>query len=223
LSLTTTPTRIDQVAQEVFNVVGDANGIVDHSAVTETGGSDGSASFDLRLPSATLGETLGRLSSLRGAQVVSRTDNSQDVNSQYVSAKGQLADDQALRTGLLKQLAAAVTQQQIDSVKAQLHNAEASIASDQAALRQLNAQIDYSRVEVTINASPTPTPVTHHSSSGFTISHAAHVAGRVLVVAAGVGLIALAALLPIALLVALVAWGSLALRRRRREQALDLA
>jgi predicted RNA-binding protein YlxR (DUF448 family) len=223
LSLTAAPNHIDQVAQEVFNVVGDANGIVDHSAVTQTGGLDGSASFDLRLPSASLGETLGRLSSLRGAQVVSRTDNSQDVNGQYVSAKRQLADDEALRTGLLKQLAAAVTTQQIESVKAQLRNAEASIASDQNALRQLNASIDYSRVSVTINASPTPAPVTHHSSGGFTLGHAAHVAGRVLVVAAGVGLIALAALLPVALVIALAAWAGLALRRRRREQALDLA
>jgi negative regulator of sigma E activity len=223
LDLTTTPRRIEQVAQEVFNVVGEANGIVDHSAVTQTGGSDGSADFALRVPSGNLSQTLARLSALRGAQVVSRTDNSQDVNSQYVSAHRQLADDQALRTGLLKQLAAAVTQQQIDSLKAQLRNAEASISSDQAAVRQLNSQIDYSRVAVTIDAGTPPTPVIHHSARGFTLGHATHVAGRVLVVAAGVGLIALAALLPVALLVALVAWVMFALRRRRREQALDLA
>ena len=223
LDLTTTPSRIEQVAQEVFNVVGEANGIVDHSAVTQTGGPDGSANFELRVPSGNLSQTLAQLSALRGAQVASRTDNSQDVNSQYVSANRQLADDQALRTGLLKQLAAAVTQQQIDSLKTQLRNAEASISSDQAALRQLNSQIDYSHVTVTINASSAPAPVIHHSAGGFTLGHAAHVAGRVLVVAAGVGLIALAALLPVALLVALVAWVGFALRRRRREQALDLA
>ncbi|MEA2144949.1 MAG: hypothetical protein QOG59_536 [Solirubrobacteraceae bacterium] len=223
LDLTTTPSRIEQVAQEVFNVVGEANGIVDHSAVTQTGGPDGSANFELRVPSANLSHTLAQLSALRGAQVAARTDNSQDVNSQFVSAKRQLADDQALRTGLLRQLAAAVTQQQIDSLKAQLRNAEASISSDQSALRQLNSQIDYSHVTVTINASSPPTPVLHHSAGGFTLRHAAHVAGRVLVVAAGVGLIALAALLPVALLVALVAWVGFALRRRRREQALDLA
>ena len=223
LDLTTTPNRIDQVAQEVFNVIGEADGIVDHSAVTQTGGPDGSADFELRVPSGNLSQTLARLSALRGAQVVSRTDNSQDVNSQFVSAKRQLADDQALRTGLLKQLAAAVTQQQIDSLKAQLRNAEASISSDQAALRQLNSQIDYSHVTVTVNAGSAPAPVIHHSAGGFTLGHAAHVAGRVLVIAAGVGLIALAGLLPVALLMALVAWVGFALRRRRREQALDLA
>ena len=102
----------------MFNVVGEANGIVDHSAVTQTGGPDGSADFQLRAAlGAASARRSARLSDLRGAQVASRTDNSQDVNSQYVSANRQLADDQALRTGLLKQLAAAVTQQQIDSAQ----------------------------------------------------------------------------------------------------------
>jgi hypothetical protein len=49
-----------------------------------------------------------------------------------------------------------------------------------------------------------------------------HDAGRVLVVAAGVALIALAVLVPLGLLVALGLWVAAALRRRRREQALDL-
>jgi hypothetical protein len=44
----------------------------------------------------------------------------------------------------------------------------------------------------------------------------------VLTVAAGVALIALAALVPIALLGALAWWIATAIRRRRREQALDL-
>jgi predicted RNA-binding protein YlxR (DUF448 family)/uncharacterized membrane protein (Fun14 family) len=223
IDLSTAPKNVETVAQEVFNVVGQANGIVDRSQVTQTGGPDGNATFQLRLPSDSLAQTLARLSNLRGATVLARTDNSHDVNSQYVSANHQLADDQALRNSLLKQLAAAVTTQQIDSLKAQLKNAEASIASDQAALRQLNAQINYSQVTVTINASQTPVPLTHHSSSGFTLGHAAHVAGRVLVVAAGVALIALAGLAPVALVVAILVWLSALLRRRRREQALDLA
>jgi ABC-type uncharacterized transport system permease subunit len=45
----------------------------------------------------------------------------------------------------------------------------------------------------------------------------------VLTVAAGVALIALAALTPIALVAALIWWVGAALRRRRREQALDSA
>ena len=63
-------------------------------------------------------------------------------------------------------------------------------------------------------------PVTH-KSGGFTIGKAAHDAGRVLTVVAGVALIALAALTPVALVIALAWWVGAALRRRRREQALD--
>jgi hypothetical protein len=63
-------------------------------------------------------------------------------------------------------------------------------------------------------------PVAH--GGGFTLSRAVHDAGRVLVVVAGVALIALAVLVPVSLLVALGLWVAAALRRRRREQVLDL-
>ena len=46
---------------------------------------------------------------------------------------------------------------------------------------------------------------------------------HVLTVAAGVALIAIAALTPVALVAALVWWVASAVRRRRREQALDSA
>ena len=60
-----------------------------------------------------------------------------------------------------------------------------------------------------------------HKSSGFTIGKAAHDAGHVLTVAAGVALIGLAGLLPLALVLALAWWIYAALRRRSRLQALD--
>lgn len=223
IDLAADPHQIDTVAQEVFIVVGNAGGIVDHSSVTQTGGPDGSASFSLRLPSQTLAQTLNRLSQLRGAAVLSRTDNSQDINSQYVSASRALADAQALRSALLKQLAAAVTTAQIDSLNARIHDTEQAIAADQAAVRNLNARVDYSQVTVTIAARNLPPAPASHKHGGFTLGKAAHTAGRVLVVAAGVALIALAALVPIGLVLALLLWVGAALRRRRREQALDLA
>ncbi len=224
LDLAAAPNRIDAVAQQVFSVVGAANGIVDTSKVTQTGGLDGSAYFSLRLPSANLGQTLARLSNLNGARVVSRSDDSHDVNSQYLSTQRALSDAQALRASLLHQLAAAVSPAEIDSLQAQIHDVDGKISSDQAALRGLNSQVDYSRVTVTIDAQSTPPPAKHSSGGGgFTLHHAAHIAGRVLVVAAGVALIALAGLLPVALLIAAIAWIRLALVRRRREQALELA
>jgi hypothetical protein len=220
LSLSAPPNRIDDVAQQVFEVAGAQNAIVNSSEVTATGGPDGYAQFQLSVPSSNLGQTMKQLSQLKYASVVSRTDTTQDVNNQFVSANHRLADAQALRTSLLKQLANAVTQAQIDSLNAQIHDAEATIGGIQAQLRGLNHQVDFSQVTVSINAGAIPVPVNH---SGFTLGKAAHDAGRVLTVAAGVALIVLAALVPLGLLIALAWWIAIAIRRRQREQALDSA
>jgi hypothetical protein len=220
LSLTAAPNRIDSVAQQVYDVVGELNGIVESSTVTQTGGPDGSANFQLSVPSGSLGQAMSRLSSLQYAQVMSSTNNTLDITDQYNGTTRALADARALRTSLLQQLANAVTTEQVDSIKAQINDAEASISSDLATLNRLNHQVNFSQLEVTINARVVPTPVSQ-GSGGFGLGRAAHDAGRVLTVAAGVALIAIAALTPAGLLVALVWWVGAALRRRRREQALD--
>ena len=81
----------------------------------------------------------------------------------------------------------------------------------------------YSNITVRIQSTtPTPGRAGPGHSSGFTIGKAAHDAGRVLVVVAGVALIVLAVMVPVGLVAALVAWVGFAVRRRRREQALDL-
>jgi Domain of unknown function (DUF4349) len=219
LALLTPSGRIDTVAQELFNVVGTEGGFVNRSSVTAGNTPAAYAEFQLSIPSGNLPQTMAQLSRLRYASVASRTDNTQDVNNQYVGDRRALAQAQALRTALLKQLANAATQQQIDSLQAQLRDANRRIASDEAAVRQLNHAIDYSQVNVTINPA-TPVPVAH---KGFTIGRAAHDAGHVLTVAAGAALIALAVIVPLSLLVALGWWVITAVQRRRREQALDLA
>jgi hypothetical protein len=219
LGLLTPSRRIDTVAQELFNVVGAEGGFVNRSSVTAGTTPAAYAQFELSIPSGNLSQTMAQLSRLRYASVASRTDNTQDVNNQYVGDQRALAQAQALRTALLKQLANAVTQQQIDSLGAQLRDANRQIASDEAAVRALNHAIDYSQVNVTIDPA-TPVPVAH---KGFTIGKAAHDAGHVLTVAAGVALIALAVIVPLSLLVALGWWVISAVQRRRREQALDLA
>ena len=220
LNLTAAPNRVDDVAQEIYDVVGQANGIVENSSVTQ-GGPGGYANFQLSMPSARLGQTMTQLSSLNYAQVVSRTDSSQDITDQYGAATRALADARALRTSLLKQLASAATTDQVDSVNAQIIDAEASISSDQATLNRLNHQVDYSELYVTVQPQSAPPPIAHRGGGGFTLGRAAHDAGRVLMVGAGVALIAIAVLAPIGLLVAVLWWVGSTLKRRHREQALD--
>jgi Domain of unknown function (DUF4349) len=221
LSLTARPSRVDSVAQEVFNVVATQDGVVQSSNVTASPNSSGYAQFQLSVPSANLSQTMAALSRLPGATVASRTDATQDVTGQLGSDGRRLAEARALRSALLRQLAAATTTTAIASLKAQIRDVDAAISRYSSALNALQHQVDFSPISVTINAGTPPIyPVA--SGGSFTLHGAAHDAGRVLVVAAGVALIALAALVPVGLLVALGLWLAALLRRRRREQALDL-
>jgi hypothetical protein len=176
--------RIETVAQEIYNVVGDQNGFVDSSSVTSAG-TGGYAHFQLSVPSITLPQTMSALSTLPYAKVLQRTDTVEDIT-------GQFRD--ALRHHKKKQLKA------------------------------LRRQVAYSQVTINVQAVIPPPPVHHHSrQTGFSIASAAHTALRVLVVIAGIALIALAVLVPLALVAALLWWIADALKRRRREQALDAA
>ncbi len=221
LALSAPAAKIDDVSQQIFNVVGQEKGYVNSSNVTSTGEPGSSAYFQLSVPSANLAATLTDLSRLRGARVVSRTDQTNDITGQVGGAGQKLAEARALRSSLLKQLANATTSEQVASIQARLHDANASIASDLSTLRGLQRQVAYSKIQVNLESAGAPAPVRHHSG-GFTIGRAAHDAGRVLVVVAGVALIVLAVMVPVGLVAALLAWVGFAVRRRRRDQALDL-
>jgi len=219
LYLSTRPSHMEDVAYQVLVIVRRYNGYVNNSTVSS--GANGYSQFQLTVPSSSLSPALGDLSTLQYAQVVSRTDNTNDVTDQFNGASNELAEAQALRTSLLKQLQNASTQTQIDALQAQLHDANARIGGAQSTLRSLSRQISYSQISLTVQTGhAAPVPV---SGGSFTIGKAAHDAGRVLTVAAGVALIALAGLVPVALVVAAVWWIAELVRRRRREQALDMA
>ncbi len=221
LSLSTNPKDVDTVAQQVFNVIAAQNGVVKSSQVTATNSANGYAQFELSVPSANLSQAMGALSRLHGASVVSRTDSTQDITQQVGGVGMRLADARALHAALLRRLAAATTTAEIDSLKAQIAADEATIARYQTSLHSLHRQVNFSNIAVTINAASAPG---HPVSGGgsFTIGKAAHDAGRVLVVAAGVALITLAIMVPAGLVLALILWVAFGIRRRRREHALDL-
>jgi hypothetical protein len=221
LSLSAAPNRIDDVAQQVFDVVDSEKGIVVSSHVTSTGGPDAGARFALSVPVGNLQATVSALSQLHGAHVVSRSDDTNDITGQVGGAGRRLAETRALRRSLLRQLAAATSTEAVASLRAQLRDADAAIDRAAASLSGLHRSVANSSLTVTIQATSVPIPTSSHSG-GFTLHRAVHDAGRVLVVVAGISLIALAVLVPVGLAVALVAWAGLVLRRRRREAMLDL-
>jgi hypothetical protein len=211
--------RIDGVARAVLAEVAEVGGIVDRSNVTTGSDADASgASFVLRIPSARLQEALGALSRLPHAHMLSRSDDTTDVNERFVSLRRALANERAERDGLLRALRAATSEQETLRLKARLDVLERTIATSERAQRGLNARIAYSRVALTVDAEDGGGSGGH----SFTPRRALHDAGHVLSVTAGVILIAAAVLVPFVLLLAL-AWPFLRVRRRRqREQALDV-
>ena len=170
LQLSALPSRVDDVAQEVFDVVGSVHGYVNNSTVTQTGGSDGFANLQLTVPASSLGQTMTELSRLAHAQVTSRTDGIQDVTDQYGATQRRVSDAQARRTALLKQLANAQTTAQINSLNAQIRDADAAIAAAQGALASLNQRINTVQITVAINAAPVRARRTlqrvHHRQGG---------------------------------------------------------
>lgn len=221
LTLSAAPGRIDAVAQQVFDVVDAEHGFVTSSHVTATGRPGAAAHFRLSVPEGNLQRTMSRLSRLRGADVVSRTDDTTDITGQVGGAGRQLAQLRAVRRSLLHQLAAATTSGEIAGLKTKLSAVNAAIGRQEATLSGLHRRVDYSTVTVTVRATRTTVAPPSHGG-GFTLHRALHDAGHVLVVVAGVTLIALAVLFPIGLVAALILWATYLLRRHRRETALDL-
>jgi hypothetical protein len=212
--------RVDDVAQGVLGVVTRHQGIVDSSSVV-TSGDDRRATFALRIPTARLQAALGELSRLPDAHVLSRTDDTVDVNQAYVSVERKLDGAEAERGGLLTALREADSEDETDRLKARLDGVEGRIAELQRAQRALDRRVDYSRVDLTVRADDAGA-AQQDDDGGFTPGSALDDAGELLSVTAGVLVIAAAALVPVALL-ALLAWPLVrAARRRRREGALDV-
>jgi hypothetical protein len=193
-------------------------GIVASSAI----GSDessGEATFELRIPTGRLDDALAALSKL--GHVAQRRQSLVDITRSFTSVQDRLSDARAERRGLLRALAGAATQRQVDSLRARLRDVRSRIARRSGDLDALRRRADLSRVSVTVRADGTRPGA--GSGGSWSPSDAARDALRVLEVIAGVALVALAVLAPLALLAALVALGVRSGRRRRREGALDAA
>jgi hypothetical protein len=220
LGLEAAPGRIAGVSQEVFDVIGAEHGVVLSSHVTQTTGAPGFATFSLQVPAPRLEATLDRLSRLRHARVTTREDASADITSHVDNAAAALAAEQARRRSLLRQLAATDVAAQADRLEREAARALREIDRDQSELGALHRKVADSTIAVTVQSLPA-VHRPHRGTRGFTFARALHDAGHILLVAAGVALIALAVLIPLGLVVAFCAWVWSLVLRRRREGALE--
>lgn len=218
LTLATPARSFDDVADAVVQTTDRFGGIVQRSNVDQTG-RHGEASFDLRIPATRLEAALAALSRL--AHVRSRSAGSVDVTGAFNSAQGRLADARAERRALLRALAAARTQAEIASVRARLADARRREARARRTVERLRARTDLARVDVSVVTAAAGAVAPPPDDGRWTPGDALHDALRVLEVAMGVVLVALAALLPAGGLAALAVGGARLARRRRRDAALS--
>ncbi len=217
LSLATSPGRLDEVAGDVVRTVDALRGYVVSSSV-ESRSAAGSATFDLRVPAAQLQPALARLSKL--ATVRSRSETSLDVTGQVDAARERLAALRAERRGVLRQLGAATTPAETAAARGRLLIVDRRIARAEAERAALRRRTAYSAIALEI-ATERPRAGAAAGAGTWTPGDAARVALRVLSATLGATLVALAALLPAALLAA-AGWALWrGVRARRRHGALS--
>jgi hypothetical protein len=215
LELTTTD--VQGTADGVVRATQASGGFVQSSQVT-TGGGGGSASFVLRVPTDRLDDALARLSKL--GHVRSLQQSAQDITGAYDDASSRLTEAKAERRGLLRALGKATTAEEISSLRARIADNRRDLQRYQAGFNALRRRANLATVEVEVTGRPrksAPAP----GGGSWSPGDAAHDALRVLEVSAGVALVGLAVLVPLALLGTAGGFAAGAYRRRRREAALS--
>jgi Domain of unknown function (DUF4349) len=211
--LGTTPSEVHEVANQVLQTVHAYRGIVLRSSIHDVGEAD--STFDLLIPSSKLSDALAGFS--EAGEVLSRSESTADVTARAIGLGERLQDAEATVKGLLAQLATAESDSEREVVEAELHSARRHAASLRSRLSSLQRRVHFSRVSLRIESKPGAVTGTNR----WGLSDALRDAGHILTIAAGVAIVGLAVLGPLAL-IALLAW--LARRawvRRERERALS--
>jgi hypothetical protein len=213
VTLAVAPTDVQQTADRVSRLVVRDGGFVQSSHVQVQQGSAGEANLMLKLPSEKLSAALASLEQI--APVREESQSLQDITNTYNAARQRLSDADAERQALLHALAKATNDGEIDSLRERLVQSRGAIAHAHSALEAVSRQASTAEVEVSVLGNA------HVASEGLTLHRGLHDAGRVLTVALVVLLIALAVLVPLALVLGALLWVRRVWRRHQREQALE--
>lgn len=214
VTLLTDPENVADDSAEVFAAVHAAHGIVLSSNTTQGPAGRAGARFELLVPSARLGDALAAISAID--EVGSRHDATADITAQTVATDRRLRDARESIESLVSQLAAAETDAEREFLEGELRRERRSAAALQAQLAHLHERTHYSHLSVRIETGHSPDP-----SGAWGVDDALHDAGHILAIAAGVTLVGLAVLSPLAILVLLVWLTHRTWLRIRRNQALS--
>lgn len=215
--LSASPAAVHIDAAKVFDAVHAVKGIVLGSSIRDGGEGEAGAWFDLLIPAARLGDALASFS--RIDEVRSRHEATQDITAPTVGVGERLNDSQARIDGLLTQLTQAETAGERSSVETELSVERRRHARLRARLADLSRRAHLSRVSLRIDTGSAGAG-SGAAGGSWGVDDALGDAGRILATAAGVAVIGLAVIGPLAL-IALLAWlVNRAWVRHRREHAL---
>ena len=210
LSLSADGDEFETVTDGVVEVTDQYGGFVLASEASSSG-ERSRAVFDLEIPSGRLSAALADLSAL--AHVEARSEDTEDITAQTVTARQRLADARAQVKGLLGQLAAADTPKQTDRIQARLDIARSEAAVAKAEAQRLARRADFSDVRVTVTSDG-------GGDGDWGIEEAIDDIGDALSTAGGVALVSAAIVLPIGIVIALIGLAWRQSVRRGRERAL---
>jgi hypothetical protein len=219
ITLSTPSDEVESVVDRAIRLVDTLGGYVETSEVSSNG-SRASASLTVKVPAARLDSGLAQLSKL--AHVKSRSQQAQDVTDQRSALEAAVRDARADRDGLRARLAKAATDKERSSLRARLDRASRRVTRAQRRVAALGQEVSFATVELSVKGERR-SGAAAAPGDRWTPGDALRDAGRVLEVIAGVLVIGLAILLPVAVLAALAAFGSRILTRRRRQRALEAA
>jgi hypothetical protein len=214
MTLGADPEDVGDAAGKVFEAVHAAHGIVLRSSVQNGSAGHAGAQFDLLIPSGRLDDALAAFSGI--AEVRSRNDGTVDITAPTVGVGERLQDSQAKIDGLLSELAGSETETEREAIEAQLTSERRRSARLGAQLESLKKRAGLSHVSLKIVTGGSSTS----SGGGWDAGDAIGDASHILAVAAGVTIVGLAILGPIALLALLLWLAYRAWLRRGRERAL---
>jgi hypothetical protein len=219
LVLTAPPDEIETVADRIIRATDAAGGFVQSSSTRTDEQSGGEGIFELRVPTARLERTLAELSRL--AHVRDRSQTTQDITAEAVSAQATLSDALAERRVLRRQLDAAQTPRESERIRARLATVRRQIQAARAEIRRVDNRAAFATIAVTLLGDDEAGAGAVPGDGRWTPGEALSDALRVLETAAGVLLVALAVLVPLGVLALPVALMWRHGVRRRRERALD--
>jgi hypothetical protein len=212
------PADVGDDAAKVFDAVHASSGIVLSSSIEDGPAGDAGAEFELLIPSAKLGDALAAFSGID--EVLSRHQATADITAPTVNLSERLQDSRAKVEGLLEQLANADTDAERAAAEAQLRAERRHAAALRSQLSALQRRANLSRVSLRIESGGASSS-SRGGDNGWGVGDALDDAGHILGIAAGVAIVGLAILAPLALIALLIWLASAARLRRRRERALD--